>query len=335
MGDGILSLPRQCEEAWESVQSLYLPEEYRSAENVIIVGMGGSAIGGALLQSMIDRECPVPVTVCREYTVPAWVGPATLVIATSYSGNTEETLAAFEDSVSRGAMPIAIARGGRLKQRAQAGIPFFQITYAGQPRTALGHSLIPLVGIFQRLGLIRDHTADVAEAVRVMDDLQAEIGPVVPVERNPAKQLAIRLQGTIPVIYGAEHLSEVARRWKGQINENAKGFAAHDVLPELNHNTIVGYEHPHPAGAKVFVVFLHSELYHPRVALRWGATSELLVKNSIPHVQVSARGTTRLAQVLSAIHYGDCVSYYLALLNGVDPSSVDAIDYLKGRLAKA
>lgn len=335
MEQAIASLPGQCTEAWELVQGLPLPEGYRRAESVIILGMGGSAIGGALLRSLVEAECPVPVIVNRDYGVPGWVGPRTLAIASSYSGDTEETLAAFDGCLARGAMTVALASGGRLRDRAQGHGPFFQVTYRGQPRAALGYSLIPLVGIFQRLGLIRDKSEDISEATTVMEGWQREISPSVPASRNAAKQLALGLHGKVPVVYGAAHLSEVARRWKGQVSENAKGFAASDVLPELNHNAVVGYERPENASEHIVVVLLRSDLYHPRVALRCDITAELLRQRGLRCADVAARGRSPLAQMLSAIHFGDYVSFYLGLLNGVDPSSVDAIRYVKGRLAEA
>ncbi|MDH7488300.1 MAG: bifunctional phosphoglucose/phosphomannose isomerase [Anaerolineae bacterium] len=334
MGEAIAGLPRHCREAWAAVQDLPLPPDYALAENVVIAGMGGSAIGGALLQGIIAGECPVPIAICRDYDLPAFVDERTLVIASSYSGNTEETLSAARQARERGARILVLASGGELLRLAKEwGAPAYTIPFKGQPRAALGYSLIPLLGIAQRLGWVADKSADVADAAAVVERWGAELAPHVPAERNAAKQTAARLHGRIPFTYGAEHLAQVAARWQGQFNENAKNFAGHAILPELNHNTVEGFGHPDGVGAPLTVFILRSDLYHPRNRLRCDITGEVLDKNGIAWEAVRPRGQTRLAEVLSLIHFGDWVSYYLALLNGEDPTQIANIGHIKRRLA--
>lgn len=334
MGKAIADLPRHCREAWAAAQDLALPPHYALAENAVIAGMGGSAIGGALLQGIIAGECPVPITVCRDYDLPAFVDERTLVIASSYSGNTEETLSAVRQARERGARLIALASGGELLRLAKEwGAPTYAIPFKGQPRAALGHSLMPLLAIAQKLGWVADKSADVADAAAVVEAWGAELAPDVPAERNAAKQTAARLRGRIPFIYGAEHLGPVAVRWQGQFNENAKHFAGHAVLPELCHNTVEGFGHPDGVGAPLTVFILRSERYHPRNRLRCDITGEVLDKNGIAWEAVGPRGQTRLAEALSLIHFGDWVSYYLALLNAEDPTNIANIGHIKRRLA--
>ena len=334
MGDDIASLPRQCREAWAAVQDMALPPDYALAENAVIAGMGGSAIGGALLQGIISSECPVPLTVCRDYDLPAFADERTLVIASSYSGNTEETLSAVRQARERVARVIALTAGGELLRLAKEwGAPVYAIPFKGQPRAALGHSLIPLLGIAQKLGWVGDKGADVAEAIAVMEGWAEEMNPAVPTAKNSAKQTAERLRGRIPLTYGAEHLAQVAVRWQGQFNENAKNFAGHGILPELNHNAVEGFGHPDSVGEPLTVFILRSELYHPRNGLRCDITSEILRKNGVVWEEIRPRGKSRLAEVLSLIHFGDWVSYYLALLNGEDPTKIANIGHVKQRLA--
>lgn len=331
----ISELPRQCRDAWANAQSLQLPAEYRQAEAVVILGMGGSAIGGDLLRTLLENECPVPITVSRDYTVPAFVNGRTLAIASSYSGDTEETLAAFEASRQAGAMLLAIATGGKLAGRArELNIPLLTFDYRSQPRAALGHSIVALMGIVCRLGLVSDKEADLDEAVVVMKSWQKEINEAVPLAENAAKKLVMRLHEHLSVVYGAGHLSEVARRWKGQFNENAKAWAFFEKLPEMNHNALAGTEFPADLAEKIVAVMLTSSLDHPRTKVRFQITQEILGRRGVSYEVVEARGASRLAQMLSTIHFGDYVSFYLAMLYGVDPTSLKVVDYLKQRLAE-
>ena len=331
----ISELPQQCRDAWANAQSLQLPAKYRQAEAVVILGMGGSAIGGDLLRTLLGSECPVPIIVNRDYTIPAFVNERTLAIASSYSGNTEETLAALKAAQQAGAMLLAIATGGKLAARArELNVPLLTFDYRAQPRAALGHSIVALIGIVGRLGLVSDKEADLDEALAVMESWQREINEAVPLAENPAKNLAVKLQEHLSVVYGAGHLSEVARRWKGQFNENAKAWAFFEQLPEMNHNALAGVEFPAYLSEKIVAVMLTSSLNHPRTRVRFQITQEILSQRGVSCEVVEARGLSRLAQMLSAIHFGDYVSFYLAMLYGVDPTSLEVVDYLKERLAE-
>ena len=331
----IAELPQQCRDAWANVQSLELPPEYRQVNKVVVLGMGGSAIGGDLLRALAEPECAVPIVTNRDYTVPAFVNAATLVIASSYSGNTEETLTAFKEIGKGDAVLLAVTTDGKLAQRARGlGLPLLTFHYQSQPRAALGYSLVSLIGVVQKLGFIGDKSADLEEAIAVMESLQEEIRETVPIAENPAKQLAKRLCGRLPVIYGSGYLAEVAHRWKTQLNENPKAWSFFEQLPELNHNAVLGYQFPPALAEKVVVVMLTSSLDHPRNKVRSQVTQEVLARQGVGCEVVSARGKSPLAQMLSAIHFGDYVSYYLAMLYEVDPTPVTVIDYLKERLAQ-
>jgi len=226
--------------------------------------------------------------------------------------------------------------GGKLKELAEReGIPVFIIDYRAPPRAAFPHSFIPLVGIFQKLGLLADKSADLQEAVDVLKILSGDLIETTPLASNPAKQLANKLHGRVAVIYGAEMLSEVARRWKGEFNENSKAWAFYENFPELNHNAVVGYEFPDQVKDRIFVLMLRSSSLHPRILLRYEVTAKLLAKAGIAYEFVEARGQSGLAQALSLVFLGDYASFYLSMLNEVDPTSTSAIDFVKQSLAQS
>jgi len=280
-------------------------------------------------------EGKVPVWIHRDYSLPPFVDEGTLIIASSYSGNTEETLSAFTESLKTPAKKLVLTTGGKLKRLAEReGIPVFTIDYQAPPRAAFPHSFVPLVGIFQRLGLLRDKSADLREALQILNKLSRDIAETTPLISNPAKQLATKVWGRIAIIYGAGILSEVAQRWKTQFNENSKTLAFVELFPELNHNAVVGYEFPPQIKEGIFVILLRSASLHPRVLLRYEATAKLLAKAGINHEFVEAREENALAQVMSLVLMGDYVSFYLAILNRIDPTPVDTIDFMKKYLNK-
>jgi glucose/mannose-6-phosphate isomerase len=336
MLEHLRGFPEQCQRAWQKVLKFEVPREYSKASNVIITGMGGSAIGGGIVSRLALAESKLPVWVHRDYGLPAFVDENTLVIASSYSGNTEETLSAFTLSLATRAKKLVITSGGQLRDLAEKeGIPAFVIDYQAPPRAAFPHSFIPLVGIFQKLGLLPDKSADVQESVDVLNKLSEDLIESRPLASNPAKQLANKLWGHIAVIYGAELLSEVAQRWKGEFNENSKSWAFFESFPELNHNAAVGYEFPVAVKDKILVLMLRSSLLGPRNLLRYEATAKLLARAGIAYELVRARGQSALAQMLSLVLLGDYSSFYLAMLNEVDPTSIDAINSVKQYLAQS
>jgi glucose/mannose-6-phosphate isomerase len=335
MLDHMHQFPEQCRLAWEKVLRFALPPEYSLVDKIVILGMGGSAIGGDIARRLALAESRVPVWVHRDYGLPPFVDRSTLVIASSYSGNTEETLSAFTASLKTPAKKLAITAGGRLKQLAEKeGIPAFSIDYQAPPRAAFPHSFVPMVGIFQKLGLLGDKSADLKQALKILNKLAGDLVETNPLVGNPAKQLAARLWGHLAVIYGGEILSEVGRRWKTQLNENGKAWAFFELFPELNHNAVAGYDFPPEVRDRVFVVLLHSALFSPRSQLHYEATAKLLAELGISHEVVEAVGKTALAQVMSLVLFGDYVSLYLAMLNETDPTLLAAVDFVKGYLAR-
>ncbi|HEX78856.1 MAG TPA: bifunctional phosphoglucose/phosphomannose isomerase [Dehalococcoidia bacterium] len=327
--------PLQCRKAWEQAMRLELPQDYRDIDKVIVLGIGGSAIGGEIASRLVTEESKTPVWVHREYGLPVIPDEKTLVIASSYSGNTEETLCGFIQSMDTPAKKLTITTGGKLKQLAEEkGIPSFVIDYKSPPRMAFPHSFVPLVVIFQKLGLLGDKAADNKEMLGILEGLRAEYAESSPLASNRAKQLAASLYGRVAVIYGGGILSAVARRWKAQFNENGKSWAFFELLPELNHNASVGYRFPLEIKDRMFVILLYSNLINTRIRRHYEASNALLVQEGIEHESIEARGVSALSHIISLVYLGDYLTCYLAVLNETDPATLDAVDFVKSYLAR-
>jgi glucose/mannose-6-phosphate isomerase len=236
-------LPAQCRDAWETARSLELPASHRKIDRIVVLGMGGSAIAGDLWRALLQRESAVPVFNVRSYDLPPFVDERTLVIASSFSGDTEEVLAAFEQALAIPCPKIAVTTGGQLMATARAKVPLFH-SISMAARAAIGWGLMPLLAIGESLGLTQGVASDIDEAVSVLAETVTALEADVATDGNPAKQMAEALHETLPVVYGAGPLVEVARRWKTQLNESAKVWAFFEELPEIHHNAIIGYALP-------------------------------------------------------------------------------------------
>lgn len=331
----IAALPDQIAQAWGAADALALPESYREIDHVVVLGMGGSGIGGLLLQALAaDIGSRVPVVALRGYAVPAWAGPRTLVLASSNSGETEETVSAFGAAVDAGAKCVAISTGGRILALArERGLPELAFEWDGEPRSALGWSSVTLIAICARLGVLPDVAPQVPPA---LDEMRAQARTLtrdVAEASNPAKQLARRLHGRLGVFVGAQALAPVAYRWRTQVNENAKSWAIADELPEMNHNAHAGYGLPLRVVPLLRAVLLRHASMHPRIRLRVEATMAAMRDAGVEAEAVNVPGETVLAQMLCGVQLGDFVSYYLGILNDVEPSPVAALQSLKALLA--
>jgi glucose/mannose-6-phosphate isomerase len=300
---------------------------------IIIAGLGGSAIGGDILRSYINDTVSIPVFVNRTYHLPKFTGKHTLVILSSYSGDTEETLSMFEDAVSAHAQIICMTTGGKLQRLAESnGYPVVLLPKGFQPRAALAYSFIPLLTILERFQVLGDMSQDIESAANIIDECAKTYSHENP--HNTAITLASQLLPKIPVIYSSQDIYDTVNlRWRGQIQENAKHAAFGNILPEMNHNEINGWEKPHSLKDSFLVIFLRSvKDEHHRVSKRFDILREVLTEKGIAVIDCNAVGDTRLARMFSLIALGDWVSYYLALLEGVDPSPVPVISFLKKKL---
>lgn len=329
-----LGFPEQCREALRLAEATPLPMSGSGIRLVVVTGLGGSAAGGDVVRALCEASGSMPCLVNRDYALPNFVGTDTLVFATSYSGNTEETLAAYADARRRGARLIAVTSGGELGRHAERdGVPCFRIPGGQPPRTAMGYMLVPVLVAAGRLGVLP--VQDVAGAAAHCDVALAGWRAEVPSARNEAKQLAAFLHGALGVIYGLGAWQwVVATRWRGQINENAKQIVLTHALPELNHNEIIGWEGAGRVGvARWATLLLEDGQESDRMRLRADVTTDLL-RAAGGVRRVRAGGPTLLAKMLSLALLGDFVSLYLAALNGVDPFLIRSIDRIKDELAR-
>lgn len=301
-----------------------VPNGVQGFKNVVVLGMGGSAIAGDLLASFST----LPVVTVRDYELPPWLSGDTFLIAISYSGETEETLVAFREGLRRTRRALALTTGGALAALCEEEeIPWIPVPPGLQPRAALAFLLFPLLGCFSRFGYVRGNPSSVVTILRRLRDA------CFPDENeNVAQSVAKILCGKVPVIYGARTTAPVAYRWKTQINENAKQPAYWMELPELCHNEIVGYELAGKVFPQGIVVFLRTSFDHPRVAKRVEILKEVLSSRGLKFLEVWGEGEDALSQALWLLYFGDWVSFYLALLNGVDPTPVRPIQELKRML---
>jgi glucose/mannose-6-phosphate isomerase len=334
----VARLPQQCRDAWEGVRTLALSPAHRDVNRVLIAAMGGSAIGGDLAAAAVAGQCRVPILVHRDYGLPAYADAHTLVIACSYSGETEETLSAFEMAHRHGCPLVAVTTGGRLARLAgEWDVPVLPVHYRSQPRAALGYLLVSMLGILRAAGVADDPVAGLDEALALLEDRALSLAPENPLLQNPAKQLAADLVGCVPVIVGAGPLAPVARRWKGQINENGKGWAYFEVLPELDHNALAGVHFPAEAARWIRALFLRagsSPDAPSRTGRRNELTRRLFERHGVTCHDVPVPGESPLAQILSAVQLGDYVSCYLAFHYAADPTALDDVVWFKQQMAQ-
>ncbi|MDX2129589.1 MAG: bifunctional phosphoglucose/phosphomannose isomerase [Chloroherpetonaceae bacterium] len=304
-----------------------------SVTAVVISGLGGSAIGGDLVRTYLGGEVTVPILVNRNYTLPEFVGKNTLVVISSYSGNTEETLSVYHEAIKRGAKIACVTSGGQVEKLANKHGHFtVKIPGGSPPRAALGLSFTALIRIFTEFAFCKSKLNEIQETAAVLRGLSFVYSdPQNP--KNIALKLANLMKGTLPVIYTSDdYTAAIGVRWKGQICENAKMLAYSNVFPELNHNELVGWKENKDILKKCTVVMIHDETDHPRTSYRMDVTEGLIGKLAANIIHVSSVDAGLMARLFSLIILGDWVSYYLAILNKVDPSPVTAIDYLKKSL---
>ena len=302
---------------------------------VIILGMGGSAIGGDLARCYLGAKSPFPIIVNRGYDLPAYAMEGSLIIASSYSGNTEETLSAFEQAVQRKLPSVCITTGGKLGARAkELNLPAISQQGGMQPRAALAYSFVPILLLLEKLAVGSNELNNLEKAAALLDHLAERYGYTHLDENNQAFKLAGEVAHRIPVIYAASDFEAVALRWRGQIHENAKHVAFSNVLPEMNHNELEGWAHPIDLTQHFSVIFLRSPKdEHPRISKRFEAMREVFHSKQVDVVELSAEGETRLERMFSLISLADWTSLYLALFAGIDPTSIPAIEMLKQKLA--
>jgi glucose/mannose-6-phosphate isomerase len=331
----IETLPDQLMKAWQLGKQLPVPD-YGKIDRVVIAGMGGSAIGGDLLASYARPPCKIPGFSHRDYGLPAWAeGRNTLVICSSHSGSTEETLSSLSQAIIKDCSVLTLSTGGKITEMSKnAGCSAWVFEHQGQPRTAVGFSFGMLLALFDRMGFLQVSDQNIQEAVDVMKQQQENIGYHSGLQTNPARRLAGQLVGRYISIFAAGNNEVIARRWKTQVNELAKAWAQFEGLPEADHNTLAGLINPEETLIKVAAIFLRAESDHARNKLRLDFTRQQFMLAGMMTDEVKARGNSRLAEMWTLLHFGDYVSYYLALMYGIDPTPIEALVELKRFLAQ-
>lgn len=332
------ALPQQCRDGWNGGLDWNLPASFGRLRHLLILGVGGSAIGGDLLQGIVGNRLKRPITVNRSYSIPRWVDRQTLALACSYSGNTEETLSAALEAAKRGAKIVAVTSGGKLYAFSQRRrLPVLKIPSGWPPRAAIGFQTFAPLGLLVRLGWIAKSAVPVEESCDSLERfILNKLAPQVPTSGNPAKKLAHALRGRLPVLYGASGGWEgITYRWRTQLEENAKTLAFHHLFPEATHNEISGWLQPKSVIPRTAALFLQDPMIHPRIQRRMLFTSRIIRRQGAKVIQVSVPGRSHLERLLKLIALGDFTSVYLALLYRVDPTPVDRVEALKQYLKRA
>lgn len=335
----IESLGLQCQQAWEEVKKVKIPKSYKNINNVVISGMGGSGLGGHIIQCLFFNELKVPVKVLNSYDISADVNSKTLFIASSYSGNTEETLRSFKQALARKAKVMAITADGQLAKMAKRyKIPVyvFEPRYnpCGQPRLGLGYSIIGQIALFKKAGILNFSDKDLEKIIKVVINGHHRFGVKIKANKNQAKKIAIALKNKIPIIFGSEFLLGNTHVFSNQLNENAKNFATYFAIPELNHHLMEGLTWPKVASKLLEFLFIESDLYLSRNQARYTVTKKVIKRNGFDFVSYKAKEKTKIEQSFEILLFGSYISFYLALLNNLDPAAIPWVDYFKKELAK-
>lgn len=337
--DRILKFPHQFEEASRGgcgfSGKLVGPGDIAS---VVLAGVGGSAIGAEFVRSRLIYLARVPICVFRHYRLPAFVNSKTLMIASSYSGNTEETVQAVEEGIAQKANIVVITSGGKLQELArEKGLALIKVPQGYPPRMAIGFSISSILSVLETLGIAPSFQSELEETAGLLKQLaQDQYQIEIPEAKNPAKRLARALLGKFPLIYASsDYMEAVALRWREQLEENAKTLSGHFLFPEMTHNEIVGWCHPRDLLNRFTAVFLvDSKQDHERIQYRFQFAEEVIRGAQAEVIRLEACGQSPFARMFSLAYLSDFVSFYLAMLNEVDPTSIQVIDQLKKELSK-
>jgi len=305
---------------------------YSKPENIIVAGMGGSAIGGELLKDWACDKARVPIEVSRAYALPAYANEKSLVLVVSYSGETEESLSAFLDAVKRNCLIFCVSSGGSLLEFAEKlKVPYLRVPSGMPPRAALPYLFVPLLRALEKMGMVSGVSEDLSEAIALLERVSGENAPQKPAKDNCSKTLALGIDGTVPVVYGFGVYRGVAQRFKQQFNENSKVPSKWEIFPELNHNEIVGWEGAGKLAKDFSAIFIRDEAESVEIRNRIETTKALMQPTS-KGFEVWSRGNSALAKMLSTVCVGDFTSVYLAVLRNVDPTPVSSIALLKEKM---
>ena len=335
----IEALEQQVNQVWQEFGRIRIPQNYKMVDKILLNGMGGSALGGHVARSVFFDQLNLPFGIINGYSLPASLDKKTLYIISSYSGNTEEPISTFAEARKRGAKVFGIAAGGKLGALIRAGkLPGYVFkpvcNPSGQPRMGLGYSLGIQMALLKKLGLLKISGQGIKKVLARIEQYNKKFGPNNPAAKNPAKKIAAGLKGKIPVIVASEFLSGNAHVFANQVNENAKNFAVYFLIPELNHHLLDALKFPAQNNQNQTPVFFVSGLYHSRNLARYKITKAVAAKSKIKFFSYKLTGPDKISQVFEAVVFSSYVSFYLAILNNVNPALIPQVDYLKLQLKK-
>lgn len=334
----IKRMDEQVGQAWHEMQTIQIPEEYKNIKNIVLSGMGGSALGGRIVDALTNSIIRAPFEISTEYSIPNYVNEETLVILSSYSGNTAETLSAAGKAFEKKAKMFVVATGGKLAEFAkQNDIPAYiydpKENPSNQPRMALGYSITAVIGLLNRLGIVSISEMEIQTIIKLMGEKCIEFAEENDVARNEAKSLAMKIKSKIPVLVASEHMVGSIHAFKNQLNENSKTFSLSFDIPELNHHLMEGLRFPPQLKDSLLFVFINSDLYSEDIKKRFPLTQDVVEQNEIPNINIYLTGKTKLEQIYELLVFGSFVSFYIAVLYGIDPTPIPWVDYFKSKLS--
>ncbi len=328
-------LPEQIEDAWVSIKNLEIPEDYTRVKNIVVAGMGGSALGGRIVYYLEFKNLRTPIEVTTNYHLPNYVNEDSLVILSSYSGNTEETISSATDALKRRAKIVGIATGGKLVELLK-GKPVYLIdprnNPSGQPRMGLGYSISSILALLSKLNFISVSAEDIKKAEEATEKFVKEFGVRTHTDSNHAKKLALKLSRKLPVLISSEHLVGSTHAFKNQLNENSKTFSMHFEISELNHHLMEGLKYPAKSKEILHFLFIRSKNYYERILKRYPITEDVIKQNGFVFDSYETQSQKRNEEVFEILVLGSYISFYMAILHGIDPSPIPWVDYFKKKM---
>lgn len=335
----IKAYPKQIEQVWDEINHLYIPDDYKNIKNVALFGMGGSALGGRIVDSLVYNRLRVPFEVFNDYHLPNYIFDQSLTICSSYSGNTEETLSATHESLSRGAKIFGITTGGKLaeilKERKTPSYIFDPVNNpSGQPRFGIGYMTSAVLAILSKLEVVSFSKEELDQAIAAMNEALTQFNENAEGKTNIALGLSKKIKNKSVILVASEHLTGTAYAFKNQLNESAKTFSAIFELPELNHHLMEGLKFPDKNMQTLHFLFIQSDLYSDRVKKRYPITQKVVEENGIGYSVYKPISVTKLSQVLEVLTLGSYTTYFLGKSLAIDPLEIPWVNYFKKELAK-
>jgi glucose/mannose-6-phosphate isomerase len=337
----IQKLAWQLKQTYDDLNPLTLPPDYRKINKVVLNGMGGSRLGGRVAEKLFEDKINLPIIPIGSYRLPKFVDEKTLLILSSYSGNTEEIVLSAQNALKTKAKILVHSQGGKLSQMAKAnnwpGYIYFdpQFNPCNQPRMSIGYQIMGIILLLSKCGLLTFEKSQMKSLFEFIKKTKDKYDFKVDQNKNMAKKLAIKIHSKIPILAGSEFLTGALHVWRNQTNENAKQLAFYFDIPELNHHLLEGMKYPESNKKNLIIIFLKSKLYHKRNAIRFDITREIFKDYKIPTYTVNLEGKSQIEQVFETIQLGSFVGFYLAMLNKLDPTPIPYVDFFKKELKKA